>query len=494
MIPKGEYGGGTVMLWDRGTWAPIRARAAKDIDEGHLHFTLEGERMKGEWVLFRLKPRPGEKRENWLLRKVDDAYAGGPTSWSSASLTSVNTEPHDGRDRGRRGRRAVARGHARARPSRSRCWPPRRTTRRSPKAPAPTGKPPKFRPPQLATLVDAVPAGNGWLHEIKYDGYRALDRRRRDDGAVYTRNGLDWTDKFAPLVAPHRRARSSALPDRRRDRRLRRQRQSRLLLAAGRPETRPWRAGRGDRADLLRLRPARARRQDLAKLANHRAQGAARRAARRGRAADRFADHVIGTGEKLFDAMCGPARGHHLETHRRALSRRADARTGSRSNAPGGRNSSSSAGTRQRQGRAASASLLLARARATRLVYAGKVGTGFDADAMRRPREEIRNRANARPPRSTSMRVAARGVALDRSPSWSPKSPSPNSPRTVVRHASFLGLREDKEAKDVKPETKQAAPAPAKRCHDQQPRPRHLPRSQGDQGRARRLLCRDRPA
>ena len=69
-IPKGEYGGGTVMLWDRGTWIPHPGKdPRKTLEEGHLHFTLEGERMKGEWMLFRLKPRGKERGENWLLRR-----------------------------------------------------------------------------------------------------------------------------------------------------------------------------------------------------------------------------------------------------------------------------------------------------------------------------------------------------------------------------------------------------------------------------------------
>ncbi|MCX7283736.1 MAG: ATP-dependent DNA ligase, partial [Novosphingobium sp.] len=75
IIPAGEYGGGTVMLWDRGTWAPIAGKSAKDLEDGHLHFTLDGERMKGEWLLVRMKPRAGDKRENWLLRKVHDSFA-----------------------------------------------------------------------------------------------------------------------------------------------------------------------------------------------------------------------------------------------------------------------------------------------------------------------------------------------------------------------------------------------------------------------------------
>ena len=76
VIPKGEYGGGTVMLWDRGKWEPEPGKdPSKTIEEGHLHFTLEGERMKGEWVMFRLKPRPGERQEPWMLKKVDDEFA-----------------------------------------------------------------------------------------------------------------------------------------------------------------------------------------------------------------------------------------------------------------------------------------------------------------------------------------------------------------------------------------------------------------------------------
>ena len=91
-IPKGEYGGGTVMLWDRGIWMPHPGKdPVKTLEEGHLHFTLEGERMKGEWLLVRLKPRPGERSENWLLRKIEDEHAGSPTGLTENYLTSVKT-------------------------------------------------------------------------------------------------------------------------------------------------------------------------------------------------------------------------------------------------------------------------------------------------------------------------------------------------------------------------------------------------------------------
>src|SRR6201989_2754727 len=91
-IPKGEYGGGTVMLWDQGGWIPDpRKDPRKTLAEGHLHFTLEGERMKGEWVMFRLKPRGRERNENWILKKVDDEHAGSPTGLVDTYLTSVKT-------------------------------------------------------------------------------------------------------------------------------------------------------------------------------------------------------------------------------------------------------------------------------------------------------------------------------------------------------------------------------------------------------------------
>ncbi|MGZ3199166.1 MAG: DNA polymerase ligase N-terminal domain-containing protein, partial [Croceibacterium sp.] len=202
IIPEGEYGGGSVMLWDKGTWEPVEGKSWKDIDKGHLHFTLHGERMKGEWLLIRLKKKPGEKRENWLLRKLDDEYAEPGDPLVEQGLTSVltgRTMAEIAGDKkgefsltGKKGK-AFAAQMAKA------------ATRNKAVAKAPakakkSGTVPKFRAPQLATLVDDVPAGNGWMHEIKFDGYRALVACAGDKVKVYTRTGLDWSDKFAPLV------------------------------------------------------------------------------------------------------------------------------------------------------------------------------------------------------------------------------------------------------------------------------------------------------
>ena len=93
-IPAGEYGGGTVMLWDHGRWIPHPDKdPRKTLEEGHLHFTLEGERMKGEWVMFRLKPKPGEKAEPWMLKKVSDDFANPENGAElvDEGVTSVTT-------------------------------------------------------------------------------------------------------------------------------------------------------------------------------------------------------------------------------------------------------------------------------------------------------------------------------------------------------------------------------------------------------------------
>jgi bifunctional non-homologous end joining protein LigD len=161
VIPKGEYGGGTVMLWDSGRWIPEPGKdPSKTIEEGHLHFSLEGARMKGEWVMFRLKGRSGDRQEPWMLKKVDDDYArpGEGEALVEDCLTSVATD---------RTMAEIAAGGA--------VWKSGKNGKNGVRAKRKVGaKPPRFLPPQLATLVDEVPTGSSWLHEYKYDGYRLL--------------------------------------------------------------------------------------------------------------------------------------------------------------------------------------------------------------------------------------------------------------------------------------------------------------------------------
>src|SRR3954466_10613665 len=160
IIPKGEYGGGTVMLWDKGRWIPDpRKDPRKTIEEGHLHFTLEGDRMKGEWVMFRLKPKPGEKAEPWMLKKVTDGFADPDDGDALVDncVTSVTTgrtmaeiaagedvrPPHRGGPKGGGG---------------GAVWRPTRGGQKGGRAGRTASKaPPPFTAPQLATLVDEVP-------------------------------------------------------------------------------------------------------------------------------------------------------------------------------------------------------------------------------------------------------------------------------------------------------------------------------------------------
>jgi bifunctional non-homologous end joining protein LigD len=202
-IPKGQYGGGTVMLWDRGTWEP-HGDVDEGLKEGKLIFDLHGERLKGRWALIRLRGRPGGSGDNWLLiKEKDDAVKTGSAIVDRA-LTSVvsgrqmeeiaqssdvwNSDWADRDD-------PVGAKKAKAKSS-------ERTASGAKKKSAGAVKLPPFVEPQLATLIDAPPSGGDWVHEIKYDGYRAVTSIGGGRVLIRTRNGLDWTDRFRALVGP----------------------------------------------------------------------------------------------------------------------------------------------------------------------------------------------------------------------------------------------------------------------------------------------------
>ncbi|MBX4929861.1 DNA ligase D [Rhizobium binae] len=202
IIPKGQYGGGTVIVWDRGTWTPL-GDADKAYRKGHLEFELDGEKLKGRWHLVRMHGRPGEKRENWLLIKGDDAEARHdgdileerPESAKTGRQLEEVAENPDATWRSKSGSgKAVAAKKpaqkATSSVSRQREWPKG----------ARKGAMPDFIEPALAKLKPKPPAGDRWIHEIKFDGYRL--QVRVEDGKVrmLTRSGLDWTAKFGKDV------------------------------------------------------------------------------------------------------------------------------------------------------------------------------------------------------------------------------------------------------------------------------------------------------
>lgn len=205
-IPKGAYGGGTVMLWDRGYWEP-QGDAEKGLASGNLKMILHGKRMTGRWALIRMKPRAKEKRENWLLIKEKDEIAD-PDRDILTAVTSVKTD---------RTMAAIAAGDkewTRPTVSPSQKAKGKPAAKEPPKQKAPTGvprkskakpaatstEPPAFRPLQLATLVSEAPSGKDWLHELKYDGYRVEIAVGGGRSRLYTRTGLDWTDRFAAIL------------------------------------------------------------------------------------------------------------------------------------------------------------------------------------------------------------------------------------------------------------------------------------------------------
>ncbi len=196
-IPKGEYGGGTVMLWDEGTWEPVGDPEAA-LHKGDFKFILHGERLKGKWVLVRMRKKPGErsKHENWLLIKERDGYA---TEEKRPIVERVSNSVRTGRtmDEIAAGNVEWLKSGASIKKA-DRDKPPVQEAGRK----AANGPPPKFIEPQLATLVEAPPEGDEWVHEIKYDGYRVLAAVGDGEVRIYTRRGLDWTDKFKPLVRP----------------------------------------------------------------------------------------------------------------------------------------------------------------------------------------------------------------------------------------------------------------------------------------------------
>lgn len=217
-IPKGQYGGGTVQLWDRGYWEPEGALSPQQaLEKGDLKFTLDGKRLRGSFVLVRMKhDRNGGKRTNWLLIKHRDKYAtdsnGDAVLAQDRSVASGRSMDKIAAGKGpgpkpfmiqgssvadadavwdsNRGHAAEERAAKAAKPSQ----------RRKRTAPASALKAPDFIPPQLCATLSRPPASSNWVHEIKFDGYRV--QMRVEDGAatLRTRKGLDWTEKFGAIA------------------------------------------------------------------------------------------------------------------------------------------------------------------------------------------------------------------------------------------------------------------------------------------------------
>ena len=196
-IPAGQYGGGEVIVWDRGTWAPV-GDPEEGLRKGHLRFTLASEKLTGGWSLVRIGSRGNEKRTNWLLIKARDEHA------REGAAAEITEKKPDSVLSGRTvEEKAGAKRSKKAGAKRS---------KKEAAAVDPVAVLEQFEP-QLATLVDHVPTDPGWLFEMKLDGYRAIAVIEGGAARLVSRNGLDWTARFSDIAAAlgHLRVKNAVL-------------------------------------------------------------------------------------------------------------------------------------------------------------------------------------------------------------------------------------------------------------------------------------------
>ncbi|WP_042777194.1 DNA ligase D [Sinorhizobium fredii] len=221
-IPKGQYGGGTVMLWDRGYWEPEgKKRPEQALAKGDFKFTLQGKRLHGSFVLVRMrKDRERSKRTNWLLIKHRDEFSveengAAVLEENDTSVASGRTMEMIAAGKGRKPKPFIVEGgHVQA----DAVWDSNQgLAAEERKSNARAGKVretitpvdlPDFIAPQLCQTLERPPAGRGWIHEIKFDGYRIQMCVLDGDATLKTRKGLDWTAKYPEIAEA-----ASALPD-----------------------------------------------------------------------------------------------------------------------------------------------------------------------------------------------------------------------------------------------------------------------------------------
>jgi bifunctional non-homologous end joining protein LigD len=446
VIPKGEYGGGTVLLWDQGTWEPV-GDPRRGLEKGELTFRLDGRKLRGRFHLVRLRQRAADRgKSSWLLFKGRDAEArSGGAPVTDAEPRSVAT----GRDMDEVARDA------------DRVWSSEMGEVEARGAPPPAqpgalsgarrATMPRTLAPQLATLADVVPEGDEWLHELKHDGYRLVARVEGGQVRLVTRAGNDWTDRFPTVVAAvSALGADSALVDGEavvldEEGRSRFQSLQETLGQPGAPVhffvfDLPYLDGHdlrdcrlGDRKRLLRELVARAGKSPTL----------------------RYSDHQLGDGPAFLAEACrlgveGVVSKREDAPYRSERSRAWIKVKCSRRQEFVIAGFTDPAGSRVGLG----ALLLGAHDASGELRYAGKVGTGFDTRTLTTLREtlsplERASPAVARAPRARGQHwVEPRLVAEVSFTEWTRDG--------RVRHPVYLGLREDKPAGEVRIEEEDA--------------------------------------
>lgn len=478
IIPRGEYGGGTVMLWDAGTWEPLED-PRRGYAKGHLKFRLDGQKLRGGWHLVRSRRGEEGEKEQWLLFKDDDDQArpesaGRVTEDEALSVTTGRSieeiaadadatwnsnrppKPKPFADAVAKAKRAVK---AVAKPAAASPAPEVAGARKAAM--------PRELLPELATLVDDVPPGGDWLHEIKFDGYRLLVFIDRGRVRMLTRKANDWTERFPGLVPPFKAlpARQAILD-------------GELVIVAPNGTTsfqmlqNVLNNGRQDELvfyafDLLYLDgidlrgvPLSARKEALGALL----------AGADGRV--RYSDHVVGNGAAFHDQAC--RLGLEGIISKRADSRYVSKRARDWLKVKCQRRQEFVIGgwTDPKGSRSAFGSLHLGYYRDGQLLHAGKVGTGFDEALLQDVHARLRRLATGQSPFSDFGRrrkpadvhwVRPELVCEVAFTEWTDAG--------TLRHPVFQGLREDKSAREVvredeQPVARAASPSPAPPADD----------------------------
>jgi bifunctional non-homologous end joining protein LigD len=453
VIPKGQYGGGTVMLWDRGSWEPQgdHRNVGADYAAGKLKFILHGERLKGGWTLVRIRSRrPGDHGDNWLLIKENDQYAkpgdkdqllaDGMESVSSGKTMDEIADPRAAKvwNSNRADGKAV-------RPTK------RASARRAPTVGKIAGVKaaalPKFVAPELATLAVRPPEGGDWVYEIKIDGYRVYCRRDSDKVAFLTRTGQDWTAKFGRLADAVR-----ALPGDR----FALDGEVAVFDANGRSNFGDLQQALSDKRDDrlaliafdllhldgkdLRASPLIERKKLLRKLIPPPVESAQLR----------YSDHVRGSGANILNH----ASEMKLEgiVSKRASAPYRSGRTGDWIKTKCGASQefviggfTEGAGARK----GGIGSLLLGYYQNGALRYAGHVGTGFTAKQAIDLRQQLMRMKVAKPAYAELPKEARPGAIWVRPELVGEVAFSNWTSDGALRHPSFRGLREDKPARTV---------------------------------------------
>ena len=470
VIPEGEYGGGTVLLWDRGTWEPIEDPHA-GLRKGNLKFRLHGEKLTGGFALVKIKGRDARDSEKtWLLIKEKDEFVRPGYDVTEArpeSVTTGRTMDQIAADRDRVWDSGV--GEVKVEKAKT-----KRTVTK--KALDPSKLPGARRAPlpaslhaQLATAVTDPPHGDEWLHEMKFDGYRILTRLDKGYVRLVSRNGKDWTERFPTLMEPiiGLGAERAVLDG-----------EVAVLLPGGKTSFQALQnymsgAGGGQLVyylfDLLHLDGY-----DLSGVVLEERKDALQKLVAGGSGGKiRFSDHVVGQGEKVFENACG--MGMEGIVSKRRDTRYTPGRTRSWLKVKCQLEQEVVIGgfTEPEGSRTGLGALLLGvHDGQGRLVYAGKVGTGFTEKVL----QDLRRTLEAREQKTSPF---AAGTGLPRKAHWVKPELVAEVAFTEwthddhLRHPTFRGLREDKPASQVVREVPEPpARAEAEAGEAAPPRPR----------------------